>query len=38
LIYKDVSSINYIRDALDGSEENKKEVNTLYKSIIANGN
>lgn len=33
-----VSSINYIRDALDGSEENKKEVNTLYKSIIANGN
>lgn len=33
-----VSSINYIRDALDGSEEHKKEVNTLYKSIIANGN
>ncbi len=33
-----VSSINYIRDALDGSKEHKKEVNTLYKSIIANGN
>lgn len=33
-----VSSINYIRDALDGSKEKTKEVNTLYKSIIANGN
>lgn len=32
-----VSSINYIRDALDGSNKNTKEVNTLYKSIIANG-
>ena len=32
-----VSSINYIRDALDGSKEKTKEVNTLYKSIIANG-
>lgn len=33
-----VSSINYIREALDGSKENPKKVNTLYKSIIANGN
>lgn len=33
-----VSSINYIRDALDGSNKKTKEVNTLYKSIIANGN
>lgn len=33
-----VSSINYIRDALNGSNKNTKEVNTLYKSIIANGN
>ena len=32
-----VSSINYVRKALDGSNENKKEVETLYKSIIANG-
>ena len=32
-----VSSINYVRDALDGYKENKKEVKTLYKSIIANG-
>lgn len=32
-----VSSINYVRDALVGSNENKKEVETLYKSIIANG-
>ena len=33
-----VSSINYIREALDGSNENPKKVDTLYKSIIANGN
>ena len=32
-----VSSINYVREALDGSNKNKKEVKTLYKSIIANG-
>ena len=32
-----VSSINYVRDALDGSDMNKKEVKMLYKSIIANG-
>ena len=32
-----VSSISYIREALDGSNKNTKEVNTLYKSIIANG-
>lgn len=32
-----VSSINYVRDALDGSDMNKKEVEILYKSIIANG-
>lgn len=31
------SSINYIREALDGSNKKTKEVNTLYKSIIANG-
>lgn len=33
----DVSSINYVRKALDGSNEKTKEVKTLYKSIIANG-
>lgn len=32
-----VSSINYVRDALDGSNKKTKEVETLYKSIIANG-
>lgn len=32
-----VSSINYVRDALDGSDKKTKEVETLYKSIIANG-
>lgn len=32
-----VSSINYVRDALVGSNEKTKEVKTLYKSIIANG-
>ena len=32
-----VSSINYVRKALDGSNEKTKEVKTLYKSIIANG-
>lgn len=32
-----VSSINYVRDALEGSNEKTKEVETLYKSIIANG-
>ena len=32
-----VSSINYVRDALDGYNKKSKEVETLYKSIIANG-
>ena len=32
-----VSSINYVRDALEGSNKKTKEVETLYKSIIANG-
>ena len=32
-----VSSINYVRKALDGSDKKTKEVETLYKSIIANG-
>ena len=33
----DVSSIQYVRAALDGSNENIKTVSTLYKAVIANG-
>lgn len=33
----DVSSIQYVRTALDGSNENIKTVSTLYKAVIANG-
>ena len=34
----DISSIKYVRAALDGASENPKEVTTLYKAVVASGN
>ena len=34
----DISSVRYVRTALDGSSEKIKEVTTLYKAVVANGN
>lgn len=34
----DISSVRYVRTALDGSSEKTKEVTTLYKAVVASGN